>query len=497
MSENLLTKPETVPSQPARAADSRLRRLVWRAIPALILVASVVWMVTTDSRQSIGFAAIVLMLTLMGLRVPIGVAMALPGVLGLWVMLGWTPAEGMLRRMPFTAVASWQLTIIPMFVIMGTLLHHSGVTMRLYDAARQWLGWLPGGLAIGTNVAGAGFAALSGSTIGTIYPLARSGIPEMIRAGYNTRLTVGAVMKAGTLAHLIPPSLFLVLYAGVAQVSIGPQLMAGIGPGLLLLLMFVVSFAGICLIRPSLEGEGRRAVRTSWSGRFRSLGATWPPIALIVVVITGIYSGWVTVTEAAALGALGALLITVFAQLRSGKAGRIILSAAVESLASVGAIFFLIIGATIFSRLLAVSGVAKVIVEPLASADLSRVQFLMLLCVAYLFLGMFLEPLAMMLLTVPLLLPLLDDHGISPIWFGVFIVIFMELAVVTPPVGLLTYVVHSIVQDPRVNLGRHISLKDVFLSVIYLIPVPILLIAIMAAWPELVTWIPDNMITRP
>lgn len=480
----------TGPVAAASAAAPEPRHLAWRTVPMLVIIASAVLMWFDLPRETVGGLAIVLMLALMAVKVPIGIAMAMPGVLGIWALVGERAAIGQVGRIPLETVSSWSLTVLPMFVFMGMALLGSGLTERIYVAARHWVGWLPGGLAIGTNVAGAGFAALSGSTLGIIYPLARSGIPEMIKAGYHRRLALGSVMKAGTLAHLIPPSLYMVLYAGVAEVPIGQQLLAGIGPGVLLLLMYVVGIVGVCLIRPSLSG-GRLSGGSTWSERWQSLAKVWTLPVLLAVVVVGMYSGVFTATEAAAVGAFGATIVALWAR-RKDRPLASVWDAMLSTVGTMGAIFLLLVGAQLLSRLLSVSGLADAFVGTVTDLELSEVELLLMLAVLYLILGMFMEPVAMMLLTVPIVLPLLAPLGISELWFGVFLCVFMELAVVTPPVGLLTYVVYGLVQDPKVNLGNRITLKDTFLAVLYMIPIPLGLIAIITAVPEIVTWIPSG-----
>lgn len=469
---------------------STLAKVAWVIVPVVVLLVCFGGMYSGVADEMIGVLAVVAMLVLMVMKVPLGVAMALPGIVGMLAMTDWRATRGLLSRMPFDQTASWSLSVIPMFILMGLFLYASGLTTKIYNVARQWVGKMPGGLAVGTNVAGAGLASMSGSTLGSIFPLARAGIPEMIRAGYDRRLAVASVMAAGTLAPLIPPSLLLVIYAGVAQVPVGPQLLAGIVPGLLLVLLYAGGIVVLGVVRPSMVG-GKSTVRSTWRERSTGLRSIVAAPILIVIVIVGIYTGALTATEAGAAGALGALVVTLIMR-RKGTPWRAVWSAGVDTVSTVGSIFFLLIGAAMLSRLLSISGLADGFAETVTDLGLGRVEFLLVMVVVYIVLGMFMDSLAMILLTVPILLPLMAPLGISEIWFGVFAVVFMEIAMVTPPVGVLSYVVHGIVQDKEVNAGRKISLGNVFQAVAMFLPLILLLIAIMIALPEIVTWIPNN-----
>lgn len=470
--------------------SSTVAKVAWVLVPVIALAVSFGVMFSGVSSEAIGGLAVVAMLVLMVMKVPLGIAMALPGIVGMMAMTDWRATEGLLSRMPFDQAASWSLSVIPMFILMGLFLYASGLTTKIYEVARQWVGRLPGGLAVGTNVAGAGLASMSGSTLGSIFPLSRAGIPEMIRAGYDRRLAVASVMAAGTLAPLIPPSLLLVIYAGVAQQSVGPQLLAGILPGIVLVVLYAAGIIILGVVKPSVVG-GKSEVRATWRERITGLRTIVAAPVLVLIVIVGIYTGAFTATEAGAAGALGALLVTLIMRRRE-KPWRAVWSAGVDTVSTVGSIFFLLIGAAMLSRLLSISGLADGFVETVTEMGLSRVQFLLVMVVVYVILGMFMDSLAMILLTVPILLPLMEPLGISEIWFGVFAVVFMEIAMVTPPVGVLSFVVHGIVQNKEVNAGQKISLGDVFQAVAMFLPLILLLVLIMIALPEVVTWIPDN-----
>jgi tripartite ATP-independent transporter DctM subunit len=490
MSHEISTEPTTMlPGHPDRM------RSAWpgRLIPATLVIGLTALMFAPLVREAIGGIAVALMLVLIFLRVQVGIALTVPGLLGLYVLSGLPPLETILSTLPYHEIGRWQLSVLPMFVLMGLLLWKSGMTERIYVVAREWLGWLPGGLAIGTNTAGAGLAAISGSTVGTTYALARIGVPEMLKAGYDRRLAVGAVIVAGLPGQLIPPSIFLVVYAGIAQVPVGPQLIAGIGPGLLVATCFGAMILLIAVARPQLAGGNQDTPDAPpMTERVRNLVSIWPLPALIAVVLGGMFTGVVTATEAGAAGALGACLIALWYQ-RRAKPWNAIASAANGTVATCGAIFLLLVGAFTLSRLLAVSGIGTGFADWVAGLGLARVQFLLLLVVAYLILGMFMDPLSIMLLTVPLLIPTLNSMDISLLWFGVFVVFMAELGILTPPVGLLSFIIHKITQEPEVNHGQEISLGDVFVAVAWFMPVTLVVCLLLIFFPEVATFLPDRM----
>jgi len=461
-----------------------------------ILVAGVMFL--PIDRLAVGLCGIGLMLILIFLRVPVAVALLVPSFLGIWAIRGFRPVESLLGDSAYTSVASWSLSVIPMFVFMGLLVWRSGVARDLYAAASEWLRWLPAGLAVGTNVAGAGMGAVSGSTIGTTYALARIGIPEMLKAGYTPRLAVTSVMTAGLPGQLIPPSVLLVIYAGIAETSIGQQLIAGVLPGVLVAVVFSIYFILLGVISPASSGRGipyRNEVATGSSMRHRwaALARIWPVILLIVIVAGGMFSGIFTATEVAAVAAFVAGALALWRLWRT-RPIREILAAAVDAATATGAIMFLVFGALMLTRMLSVTGFSAALAGVITSWDVSPVLFLILLLMVYLVLGTFMEPLPMMLLTVPLLLPTLDGMGVSPIWFGVFVVFLGELAILTPPVGILASIIHTIAQDPAVNQGVPITLREVFHAVYWVMPFAILFALLLILFPQIATALPDLML---
>ncbi|MGY1914143.1 TRAP transporter large permease [Blastococcus sp. SYSU DS0973] len=476
------TRAEDAPAQRPPARDWIARAVFYGGAFALIAL-----MFSVERPEVVGGLTALLMLLLLLMKMPVGIAMATAGLLGIWSLASLRQVGATLAKLPYDTTASWSLSVLPMFIFMGVMLWRSGVTERLYLAARHWFGFVPGGLAVATNVAGAGLGAVSGSSVAIAYSLGRVGIPEMLRAGYHPRLATAAVLTGGTGGQLIPPSILMVVYAGVVQVPVGPQLLAGLVPGVALHMLFAILIIGIALAFPAMvgKGPGGHGHQTStWRDRFTSLAGVWPLPILIAVIVVGLYGGFFTATEAGAVGAFGALLIAGWTLKKGLWTG--VRTALGDTLSSVGAIFLMLIGAMIFNRLLVMSGAARWLTNAIQELNISRVTFLLLLMVAFLLLGMFMESLSMMLVTVPILMPALAHFDISLLWFGVFVVALGELAQVTPPVGLLAFVVHRLSQRPEVNLGKRITLGDVFIGVSWFIPISMAGLVLIIFFPGLI-----------
>lgn len=448
------------------------------------------------SAPAIGGLSALLMLVMLFMNVPIGVAMGMAGAIALLIMKGLGVMEGALRTQPFGITAVWSYTVLPMFIFMGLLLWRSGISERIYVAATNWLSWMPGGLAVGTNFAGAGMGAITGSTVATVAALGRIGMPEMLKRGYDPRLASGSVIIAGTGGQLIPPSIYMVIYAGIATVPVGPQLMAGIIPGVLLHILYGIMIIGLVMIVPSLVGKKRGEKfgdkSIDWSSRWTSLARIWPLPVLVIVMFGGMYAGFFTTTEAGAIGALGAVFLTFF-YLKPKKATHAVSQSVKDTVGSTAGIFFLFFGAMVFNRALTVSGVTNKVTAAIDEFGFNAVGFLLMLIVMYLLLGMVLDPLTMMLITVPLLIPSLDALGISLVFFGVFVVALGELAVITPPVGMMVFILFKLVQNKDVNVGHKITLGQVFAGASWFLPISVVLLVMMIFFPEIATWLPNNM----
>lgn len=501
----MTTTIERTASPQARPGRSARRAAAGVVVLGVISVGIVIALLAVEvDRHAVGMLTIGLMLTLMLLRVPVGIAMALPGLLGSYVLVGSRALTGMLQDAVFSTFASWSYSVIPMFILMGIALGNSGLMARAFDVARKWLGWLPGGLAISTNFAGAGLAATSGSSIGISYAIGRVAIPEMLREKYPPALAAASVAAAGSLGQVIPPSILLIIYAGVAQTPVGQQLIAGVVPGLILALLFAVVIVLWCILRNVPRGEERY----SWRNRITSLRDLVPVLVVILVVLGGLYAGLFTATEAGAFGAavtllMGAAVVVLGArkeQASVGRPGRGSVGRALgtyaattvrETVASVAAIFLLLVGVLILTRVMALSGLAQMLADTIVDFGLGRVSFLLLLIPLYFFLGIFLESLPMMLLTLPILIEPLTALDVDLLWFGVFFIIIAEIDLIAPPLGILNFVVHSIAVQATKGMDVGIRITDVYRGVLPFIGAAVLAIVLLISFPEVVTWLPE------
>lgn len=458
-------------------------------------IACLVGLFTSGTATAAGLWTIGLMVALMLTGLAVGFALALASLLGLVYVSGTNAAISVLSTAPYTASSGWSMSVLPLFIWMGLLLTQSGLTQRLYQTTNQWFGWMPGGLAIGTTAAGAGLASVSGSSIGMTYALGRAGIPEMLKVGYDRRVAVGAVLTGGLSGQLIPPSIMMVVYAGIVSVPVGPQLLAGVVPGIGLALMFALIYFIMALVFPQMFGRGKAkvAVTTSspgWGDRFRSLGGLWGLPLIMLVLFGGLFTGYFTPTEAGAAAAFMSLLITLF-YTRKNQPWRQVAASLSNAAKATASIFLLLIGAEMLTRVLAVTGIAGDITDFIAQLGLSRFWFLIALVVLYIFMGMFFDTMSMMLLTIPLLLPVLETYDIGLMWFGVFVIILGEVGMITPPVGVLAYICYNLAKRREVNQGVRITLNDVFTAILWFLPFAIVFIIIMIFFPEITTWLPS------
>lgn len=454
------------------------------------------------ARELRAIVALGMMFALMGLGMSVGLAMGVSGAIGLYAVMGPRALDTTLSQVPFTTASGSTFVVLPMFVFMGLMLWYSGITTKLYAAARILFFWLPGNLAATTNIAGAGLGAISGSTVGSTYALGRIAIAEMLRVGYDKRLAVGAVLSAGTIGQLIPPSIMMVIFAGFAEVPVGPQLLAGTIPGILLTLAYVLTVVAIAVLRPDWVGATGRGAKAATVAaapalspreKLRIVAGAWPVPLLIAVIFGGLGGGFLTVTECASVGAVGAALYCLAVQ-DARSFLRSLFGAARGTLSAVGSVLILVIGAAILSRLLAVTGAAQWLSQSMREVSGNVVVFFGLLILLYLVLGMFMDAIAMMLLTVPLIMPIVVAAGYDPMWFGVFLVLMAEISILTPPVGLLVFIGHRMAQDPEINIGHRISLRDVFSGVLLFVPLALAVVIVITVFPGLVTWLPSQMI---
>jgi C4-dicarboxylate transporter DctM subunit len=424
-----------------------------------------------------GFAAIILLIML---RVPIGFALASVAFIGIVMLLGLDIALSMLRILPFDFVATWELSAIPMFLLMGSIAHRSGMTTNLFEAARLWFGRLPGGLAVATNLACAGFASASGSSLATTMAIGRITIPEMLRHKYDPGLATGVVASAGTLGILIPPSIIMVIYGIFVEVSVAKLFIAGIIPGLLTAGIYTLQIVLRCWINPKLAPIQDEP--PTWAEKWASLREVWPLPLLILGVIGGIYSGFATPTEAGALGASLAVVIGVVMRKLTLAAFR---EACREAIFSTASIFFVAVGAVLLTRFMAFSGVPIFLGDAVRSFGIDPLVLILTTGFVYLVLGCFLDPLGMMLLTLPVFLPMFQAANIDLIWFGILLVKFVEIGLMTPPVGLNVYGVKVMMPE--------IPLSVIFRGTAWFLVSEVVILFLLITFPQISLYLPSLM----
>lgn len=422
---------------------------------------------------------IVVMLGMIALGVPIAFSMAVTGIGGYWILVGLKQALTQIYINSVDKGADIIFIALPLFILMGQLVYHSKLAVDLYDCVQKWFGRMPGGLAI-TSVAGcAAFGAVTGSSVAAVATIAPMAMPEMRRHNYDPRLATGAIASAGTLAMLIPPSVILVAYGVWTETSIGHLFIAGIIPGLVLAAMFSIYIAGRCIINPEMGPVGPHY---SWYDRITSLVKLLPIFIIFVVVLGGIYIGAFTPTEASGIGVTGVFLTAlVMGRFTFKTAQQALMDAARTS----AMIFAIIIGGYLVARFLAVTGLTEDLVRVVAGMELGRVLFLLLLIALYLVLGAMLDVFGMLVLTIPFVLPLVTALGIDLIWFGIFVVIMAELALITPPVGANVFVMRRVAPD--------VPMGDIFRGVFPFVLGELVVLALLIAFPELALWLPSKM----
>lgn len=428
--------------------------------------------------ELIGLAGLGIVMLLLLLRMPIGLSLILVSFAGIWILLGSRPAWGILANIPYQFAAKWTLSSVPMFLLMGYICFHGGMTRSLFAAARAWLGSLPGGLAIASVFGAGGFAAVTGSSVACAAAMGRIAVPEMTRAGYEPGLATGSIAAAGTLGALIPPSILLILFGIFAQVPIGDLFLGGVGVGVLTALVYAAMIYIRVRINPALAPS--REEPASWAEKFHHFRNTWPVFLLFIIVIGGMFAGMFTATEAGAVGAFAACLI---AWARGGLTAKTFLQSLTETIVTTSALFLIAIGANLLTRFLALSGAGEMITEAVLSFGGSELAIILTIAGIYVLLGMFLDPIGAMLLTLPVLLPVIDRVGIELVWFGVFVAKFLEIGMITPPVGLNVFVIKGVV-------SRAISLGTIFRGVMWFLVADAVVVAIMIAFPELIMWLP-------
>ncbi|MCQ0970629.1 TRAP transporter large permease [Paracoccus sp. TK19116] len=431
------------------------------------------------SPVAIALTGIGILLVLLALRVPVAFAMFLIGFVGIWALNGFNAAIGLLSSESFTLASNSELIVIPLFILMGNVASVTGMSRRLYEAAYAIIGQVRGGLAAATVIGCGGFAALSGSSVASALTMGKVSLAEMDRYDYDSRLSTGVVAAGGTLGILIPPSTGFVIYAILSEQSIGRLFLAGVIPGILLLLMFLLTIWVLCLIRPAM---GPRGPSTSMAEKTRAVMGALPIIVLVLLTIGGIYSGFFSPTEAAGVGA-GAVVLMGFASRTLNLST--LWQASRDSIVTTASVMLILIAAHVFNPFLALSHIPDFIEEVLIGSDLGRIGTLIVILAIYMVLGTFLEGFAMLVLTLPIFVPIATALGIDLIWFGVLVVLTLEMGLISPPVGINVFIVKSVA--PNVPLGR------IFRGVMPFWLAMLVTLALLVAFPQLSLLLPGSM----
>jgi len=431
------------------------------------------------SGDVVALVGFIVLFALMLLRVPVGMAMGLVGVAGFGYLSGSGPALKIVGHTSMRTVTDWNFAVVPLFLLMGSFATTSGMSRELFRAANAWLGHLRGGLGIATIAACGGFAAICGSSVATAATFSRVAYPEMRRFGYPQSFATGVIAAGGTLGIMIPPSTVLAVYGLITEQDIGKLFVAGVVPGLVAVLMYMGTITVIGRARPEFLPAGKRA---PWRERLRAMRDVWATLALFLFVIGGIYGGLFTATEAAGMGAGGAFLIGI-ARGRLSRAD--ILRSLLEATRTTAAVFTVLIGAILFGYFLTITQTPQKVTEFLTGLGLGRYGVLALIMIMYLVLGCLMDALAMIILTVPIIFPVIKELGFDPIWFGVIIVMTVELGLIHPPVGMNIFVIKSVVED--------VKIATIFYGVLPFILTDILRLILLIALPGLALWLPAKM----
>lgn len=422
-----------------------------------------------------------LMMVLALLRVPIAIAMGAIGFLGVAYLRDWNfaPAFAMVQTKIYETGRNYTLSVVPLFILMGNLVTRAGMSQELFRAANAFVGHLRGGLAMATVVACAGFGAICGSSIATAATMAKVAYPAMKRIGYSDGLATGAIASGGTLGILIPPSTLMVIYGVMTETNIGKLFAAGVIPGLLAVLLLCLAVQWIAWRSPEAGPRGQRA---SWRERLAAMKDVWAVALLFVVVMGGIYGGVFTATEGAGIGAFGAL---VFAIARRVLTVRGLLESLTESARTTAMLFTILIGALMFAEFVNYTSMPNDLKNLVTSLGLPPLLVVAMICLIYVLLGTAMEELSMILLTVPVFFPLIVHLGFDPIWFGILVVVVVEIGLISPPVGMNLFVLNSLLPN--------VPTPTIFRGVLPFMIADVVRLAILIAFPVLSLWLPSLM----
>lgn len=424
-----------------------------------------------------GLGALAALLALLAAGMPIGPALIGVSFAGLWLLKGWSVATGALGVIPYHFAANWALSALPMFILLGQICHHGQLTDGLFRAARAWLAPVPGGLALASVLGATGFAAMCGSSVACSATIGRIAIPQMLKAGYDARLATGCVAVAGTIGALIPPSIVLILYGVVAQVPVTDLFLGGIGAGLLTAIGYVAVIVVRVWLDPGLAPPAAPGTRDE---RRAALGATWPVLAMIVTVLGGLFGGLFTPTEAGAVGAAAAVAIAVWKGTLSWQG---LMRSLTDTAFTTCALMLIGVGASLLARLLTVAGTGAVVADAVAAFGSDPMALILVVVLVYLFLGLFLEPIGILLITLPIVLPVVSQAGLDLVWFGVIVTKLLEIGMITPPMGLNIFVIKG-------TVGDLVPTAAIFRGVLWFIAADLCVVAMLIRWPDIVLLLP-------
>ena len=430
------------------------------------------------SDVQIGLSGLAVLFVLIALRLPVALALIGVSFAGLWYMMGWGIAWGSLGLIPYQFSANWVLSSVPMFLLLGYVCYHAQLTQGLFRAARLWLTRIPGGLAVASIFGTTGFAAVCGSSVACSAAMGRVAVPEMIEHRYQPGLATSTVAIAGTVGALLPPSIIMILYGIIAQESITKLFLGGIAAGLITVLGYIIVVVTRVKLNPALAPSTTEHIdRTE---KWKALWEVWPVVMIMVGIFGGLFAGLFTPTEA---GAVGAALACVVALCKRTLTWGRFRDAVLETLLTTGTLLIIAMGASLLTRFLSLSGAGDFLSSLVIDAGASTLAVLLIIVLIYLLLGMFLEPIGAMLLTLPIVLPIIDSVDLSLIWFGVVLTKLLEIGMVTPPIGMNIFVIKSVV-------GDLVATGAIFKGVLWFLVMDILVLAVLMAFPDIILFLP-------
>ncbi|MBN1851000.1 MAG: TRAP transporter large permease [Deltaproteobacteria bacterium] len=429
------------------------------------------------SPATTGLIGIVLLIVLFMLRMPVSFAMVLVGFLGFAYLTNLEAALNLLGRDIFDTFSSYPLTVIPMFILMGTFAFASGISQRLFKTTYAWIGHWKGGLTIATVFASAGFGAICGSSTATAATMGKISLPEMKKYHYDDTLASGTVAAAGTLGILIPPSTILIVYGILTEESIGKLFISGVLPGIILSILFAITVAILCWRNPAIGPSG---IKSSWKERLRATSGIIEAVILFALAIGGLFAGWFSPTQSGAIGAGGALIIGLARRQLSWQA---FIEACRDGLRTSCMVLFIIMGATVFTHFMAVSRLPFILADWLGGLPIHPMAVMAVIIFIYFIGGFFMDAMGLIVVTIPIFFPVVMELGFDPIWFGVIVVLVGEMGVITPPVGVNVFVIKGIAPD--------IPLERIFKGIFPFLGALIIMLILLMVFPQLATFLPS------